>query len=80
MNFEVTYYNASKGHGFLQCIEPGAPRVVCFVHNKNVKDRLNLQSGDIVTADVAYSKEKPGRQDAINVVLRKRDEIAKAGR
>jgi len=78
MTFEVTYYSPSKGYGFMQCVEPGAPRISCFVHVRNIKDRINLQAGDLVTADTTPSKDRPGRQDAINVVLRKRDEVAKA--
>jgi cold shock CspA family protein len=78
MTFEVTYYSPSKGYGFLQCVEPGASRVSCFVHHRNIAYQTNLQVGDIVTADVVPSKDRPGRQDAVNVVVRKRDEVAKA--
>ena len=78
MTFEVTFYSPSKGHGFLLCIEPGASRVSCFVRACHIQNQVNLQIGDIVTGDVVPSKEKPGRQDAINVVLRKRDSIAEA--
>jgi cold shock CspA family protein len=79
MILEVTFYNASKGHGFLRCIEPGKPRFDCFVHTSCIAGQINLQAGDLVTADVIPSKSRPGRLDAVNVVLRKRDDVAKAG-
>jgi cold shock CspA family protein len=75
---EVTFYNPSKGYGFLHCIEVGAPRVDCFVYVRSIKDAVNLQVGDIVTADIIPSQTRPGRKDAVNVVLRRRDETAKA--
>jgi cold shock CspA family protein len=75
---EVTFYNPSKGYGFLHCVESGAPRVDCFVYVRNIKDKINLETGDLVTADIVPSKERPGRMDAINVALRRRDEVAKA--
>ena len=76
MVLECTYYNASKGQGFLRCVESGQSRLDCFVHVSNIKDQINLRPGDIVTGDVIKSTRCPGRLDATNVVLRKRDEVA----
>jgi hypothetical protein len=77
MIFEVVHWNTDKAYGFLRCIEPGQPRTDCFAYIRHVKDHINLQIRDIVTADIRPSDEKPGRQDAINIVLKKRDEVAK---
>jgi hypothetical protein len=77
MMCEVVYWSTEKAFGFLRCVEPGLPRVDLFAFIREVKDRINLQVGDLVSADVIPSKYRPGRQDAVNIVLRKRDDVAK---
>jgi cold shock CspA family protein len=74
---EVTFWNSEKAYGFLHCVEPGKPRIDAFGFIRNVKDKINLQKGDVVTADFVPSPMRPGRMDALNIVLRKRDETAK---
>jgi hypothetical protein len=76
---EVTFWSIERGYGYLKCVEPGKPCDEAFGFIRNVVDKLNLQKGDLVTADFVASLMRPGRMDAVNIVLRKRDDIAKAG-
>jgi cold shock CspA family protein len=75
---EVTYYNTTKGYGSVRIIEPGQPCIDCFFYIHSVRDRINPQVGDLVTCDIISSVDRPGRKDARNIVIRKRDEVAKA--
>jgi hypothetical protein len=76
---EVVYSNLKKQFGYIKLFEDKHPRSEYFFYSKDIKHGFPLQVGDLVTCDVGPSAFAPGRQDATNIVLRKRDEIAKAG-
>lgn len=73
LNGEVVSYDPKKSFGFLQ--ELGEHRPQQFFHVSSVEGRIRLQVGDIVTFSIAPSDLKPGKTRAINVRLRKRDEV-----
>ena len=72
----VSSWSIERAYGTLRCVEPGKPCTEAFAFIRDVKDKINLQKGDLVTADFIPSTMRPGRTDARNIVLRKRDEVA----
>jgi cold shock CspA family protein len=70
----VISYHSKNGYGFIRPI--GAVHVPdLFFHASSVVDRICLQPDDLVSFNTRPSKNKPGRFDAIDIIL-KRDEVS----
>jgi cold shock CspA family protein len=71
---QVVTYNSDKGWGFIRHLEQKIHTSDFFFYVGAVDNRISLVEGDIVTFATTPSKKKPGRQDAIDIRLHKRDE------
>lgn len=74
MNFlmgEIEHYNSKKGFGFLR--QTSGARIECFFHINLVAGKAVLQIGDLVVFQINPNPYKPGRLEATNIRLVKRD-------
>jgi cold shock CspA family protein len=69
---EVVFYVKAKGWGFIRKLGTD-PESDYFFHVKSVQNRIGLLIGDLVSFEAIDSPIKPGRQDAVDVRLLKRD-------
>ena len=72
----VNFWNKTKAFGFCETIEDRPSQA--FVHITCVEGRRHLLKGDLITCTIVPSKNKPGKSDAIDVRLVKRDEVSTA--
>ena len=73
---EVIFYDSRKAFGFIrELADNGCEQ---FFHLNSVQGRIKLNAGDIATFEVSKSLVKPGRTEATNITLVKRDSPAAA--
>jgi cold shock CspA family protein len=64
---EVTRYNSEKAYGYIR--ELGENGTEQFFHLNSVVGRVALKVGSLVTFEIAASKFKSGKTEAVNVQL-----------
>jgi cold shock CspA family protein len=72
----VVSFNSVKAWGFIREFDVRSADV--FFHVNSVENRISLRIGDTVLFDVISSTTKPDKQEAVNIRLRKRDEVPAA--